>query len=325
MNDAIQQWLSQNQVLLEILLDAYCIVDKDNKVLHFNTAFTELCGESYRKVLKIGDFCQLIKTATCADQCPARQVFSTGKALRIDELAASSKAYPELSTIVAGVPLICATGETIAALVTIRNVTAESQLQKKYSERKQESVTDGLTHLYNKTFTEGSLRRAIKANSREAKGVSVIMVDIDHFKRVNDTYGHQAGDHVLEVTAKILQEATRETDVVGRFGGEEFMVILANSDQAGALIFAERTRKRLEETRIEYEGKHIPVTASLGTASFTERQPNAFFPNLDDIVNTLIKQADTALYHSKANGRNRSSQFEDLNTAAGTIPQKKVA
>lgn len=324
MNESLQQWITSNQPLLEILLDAYCIVDKDNKVVHFNTAFTELCGESYRKVLKIGDFCQLIKTVFCPQNCPAKQVFQASSVVRLDEVPASSRVYPELSTIVAGAPIVLE-GQTLAVLITIRNVTAESQLQKKYSERKQESVTDGLTHLYNKSFTENSLRRAIKANSRDAKGVSVVMVDIDHFKKINDGYGHQAGDHVLAITAKILQETTRETDIVGRFGGEEFMVILANSDQPGAKIFAERMRKRLEETKIEFEEKVIHVTASLGTASFTERHPNAVFPNLDEIVKELVKQADTALYHSKGNGRNRVTQFEELNAATPKISQKKAA
>ncbi len=325
MTDPIQIWIAKNQPILDMLLDAYAIINSKNKVVHFNTAFTELCGESYRKVLKIGTFCDLMKTAVCPDQCPSRQVVATKGPIRLDELVASSKAYPDLTVIVSGIPVMGEDGAVLGSLLTIRNVTAESRLQKKYSERTQESVTDGLTHLYNKKFTENGLRRAIKANSRDAKGVSVVMFDIDFFKKVNDTYGHQAGDHVLALAAKILQEATRETDIVGRYGGEEFMIVLAASDQPGAKIFAERTRQKLEHTRIEYEGKHIPVTASLGTASFTERHPNAYFPNLEDIVTDLVKKADTALYHSKANGRNRVTQFEDLGVLPGTIPVKKAA
>ncbi|MBI1859308.1 MAG: sensor domain-containing diguanylate cyclase [Deltaproteobacteria bacterium] len=325
MSEVIQQWIAKNQGILEILLDAYVIVDKGNKVVHFNTAFTDLCGESYRKVLKIGNFCDLFKTTSCPDNCPAKQVLTAGGPIRLDEVNAASKAYPELITIIGGIPITSDSGEVVGSLLTIRNVTAETQLQKKYSERKQESVTDGLTHLYNKKFTESSLRRAIKANSRDAKGVSVVMFDIDFFKKVNDTYGHQAGDYVLAVTAKILREAVRETDVVGRYGGEEFMIVLSASDPTGAKIFAERTRQKLQETRMEFEGKHIPVTASLGTASFTEKTPYAQFPNIEEIVNDLVKKADTALYHSKANGRNRVTQFEELGVAAGSIPQKKAA
>jgi diguanylate cyclase (GGDEF)-like protein len=323
--NSLQDWIAKHEPLFDVLLDAYCIVDKTNKVVHFNTAFTDLCGESYRKILKIGNFCDLIKTVYCPDMCPAKQVLSTASALRLDEIAASSKAFPQLTTILSAITARADSGEILGALITIRNVTAESELQKKYNQRTQESVTDGLTNLYNKTFTENSLRRAIKSNSRDMKGVSVIMIDLDHFKHVNDIHGHQAGDHVLSIVAKLVQQATRETDIVGRFGGEEFLVVLTNSDQSGALIFAERFRNQLEKTGIVFGGTKIPITASVGTASFTERRPNAFFPNLDEIVQDLVKNADTALYYSKANGRNRTTQYEDLQAKQNTEPAKKAA
>jgi len=285
-------------------------VDTANRVVDFNTAFTELCGESYRKVLKIGDFCSLIKTEQCPGECPGREVVKSDKAMRLDELKGSSKAFPRLQMIFGGVPIHSDKGEVLGALITIRNVSAESELQKKYDERKKESVIDGLTRLFNKTYTENTLLRVIKTSLRDFQGLSVVMCDIDHFKRVNDTYGHQAGDFVLSTVAQMLKGETRDTDICGRFGGEEFMVILCNSDVKGAMIFAERFRKRVASTQILFEGKHIPVTVSLGTSSFTERWIPGM--NAEKSMKDLVSHADTALYFAKANGRNQTCQFESL-------------
>jgi diguanylate cyclase (GGDEF)-like protein len=219
-----------------------------------------------------------------------------------------------------GVPIFGDSGEVIGALITIRNVSAESELQKKYDERKKESVIDGLTRLFNKTYTESTLLRVIKTSLRELQGISVVMCDIDHFKRVNDTFGHQAGDYVLSTVAQMLKGETRDSDICGRFGGEEFLVILCNSDVTGAKVFAERFRKRVASTQIFFEGKHVPVTVSLGTSTFLER----WFPglNAEKAVKELVAHADTALYFAKANGRNQSCQFESLPTQTGA-PAKK--
>lgn len=217
--EKLRSWVQKNKNLLEILLDAYCIVDLQNRVVDFNVAFTDLCGESYRKIVKIGEFCQLVTTEYCPHQCPARTVVDTRKPIRLDELKGHSKNYPELQLILAGVPLLGDDNQVLGSLITMRNVSAESELQKKYDEKKKDSVTDGLTRLFNKVHTEGALLRLVKGTLREVKSFSIAMVDIDHFKKVNDTYGHQAGDYVLSLVAQMLKGETRDTDMVGRFGG----------------------------------------------------------------------------------------------------------
>lgn len=330
----LDDWLQKNRPLLDIFLDAFCVVDAKNVVVDFNEAFMELTGESYRKVLKIGDFCSLMKTPLCPGECPARQVVSLNKPLRIDELKGETKAFPTLQIILGAVPITSPTGEAVGALLTIRNVTAENELQKKYDERKKESIVDGLTQLYNKSYTEGMLTRTVKAAIRQGAShkLSVVMADIDHFKKVNDTYGHQAGDHVLATVAKILKEDARDTDIVGRFGGEEFVCILPSTDIKGAQIFCERFRKQVEETKIVHEGIHIPVTVSLGTS--TSLTTWSLETDPDQAVKELVNRADTALYFAKANGRNRVCQFETLpkadegveeTTAAPKKPGKKAA
>jgi len=118
--------LEENKLLLEIFLDAYCVVDLSNNVVDFNVAFTELCGESYRKVLKIGSFCELIKTEFCPTQCPAKESMDTKRTVRIDELKAASRTQGNLQVILGAIPINSPTGEVMGSLVTIRNVSAES-------------------------------------------------------------------------------------------------------------------------------------------------------------------------------------------------------
>jgi diguanylate cyclase (GGDEF)-like protein len=311
--ELLKTWVEANRSMMEVFLDAYCVVDLLNNVVDFNVAFTELCGESYRKILKIGSFCDLVRTELCPHQCPSVQVVNSKKTLRLDEVKGSSKAFPQLQMILGGVPIFeDGTQNLIGSLITIRNVSAENELQKKYDERKKESITDGLTRLYNKVFTEESLLRFIKMSLRDSLAVSVVMCDIDHFKKVNDTYGHQAGDYVLYTVSQILKGESRDSDIVGRFGGEEFLIILSNSDAAGANIFSERFRKHIESTTFLFEGKNIPVTVSVGTASFTKTWRPGLSP--ERMSKELVNCADTALYYSKANGRNRTCQYETLPT-----------
>lgn len=315
--EQLRLWAQSHQGFLQIFLDAFVLVDTTGHVVDFNVAFTELCGESYRKVLKIGALDQLLQI----ENEPLKQIVTARKGVRLDEVKGSSKVFPSLHLILGGIPVIGNDDVLLGALMTIRNVSAESELQKKYDERKEESVMDGLTRLYNKVYSEGQLSRMVKNALREPQVISVIMCDIDHFKRVNDTYGHQAGDHVLSAVAQMLKGESRETDIVGRFGGEEFITILYNSDQSGTKIFAERFRKRVEATQIMFEGKPIPVTVSLGSSSFLEKWKPGAEP--EKFVKDLIARADAALYFAKANGRNQVCQAENL--AADKIEMATLA
>ncbi len=313
MHEQLEKWVAENSALLEIFLDAYCVVDSKNHVVAFNEAFMELTGESYRKILKTGDLCTLLPTTLCQTQCPSKTVLTSGKALRLDEVGARSKSFAHLELIFSGVPIVI-NAKQAGALLTVRNVTAESLLQKKYDERKKESILDGLTQLYNKAYTEAMLLRLIKTairNQDNAK-LSIVMCDIDHFKKVNDTYGHQAGDKVLSAVAKLLKDSARETDFVGRFGGEEFVCVLTASDIKGSWTFCERFRKEVSELSITHDGKKIPVTVSLGTATIVAKPIQGKDPT--EIAKDLVSKADTALYAAKKGGRNKTCQHETLKT-----------
>ena len=157
--------------------------------------------------------------------------------------------------------------------------------------------TDGLTGLFNRREMDRLLLEEIQRGERFENRVSLIIGDIDHFKRFNDTHGHQAGDEALRVVAKTLKEGLREVDRVCRFGGEEFVVILPKCNAEDARIAAERIRQKVEMLNIHLEnGQVTQATISLGTATYPD---NATTPE------KLLKEADAALYESKEQGRNR--------------------
>ncbi len=154
------------------------------------------------------------------------------------------------------------------------------------------SMTDKLTQLYNRHYLEQAFERMIFFKGRAGPKLALIMLDIDDFKSINDRYGHGIGDDVLKVIARILERNTRENDIVARLGGEEFEILLPNTDFDTALIFAERIRSALEK----HEQKLVPrVTASIGVTIFQD----------GDSIKSLRLRADTAVYKAKRNGKNR--------------------
>jgi diguanylate cyclase (GGDEF)-like protein len=165
------------------------------------------------------------------------------------------------------------------------------------------ATTDGLTGLTNHRTFQVRLDEQLAQAQRYGKRLSLILCDIDHFKSVNDTYGHPIGDVVLKGVARTLQKEARTTDVVARYGGEEFAVVMPETDAAGALVIAERIRERVKALVFETGQGPLRVTLSLGLAAVP-----------DDAARKgeLIERADACLYHAKRNGRDRSVSASSL-------------
>ena len=167
------------------------------------------------------------------------------------------------------------------------------------------SSTDMMTHLKLKSFFFNVLTDKLDLSITQNIPLSVLMFDIDFFKKFNDTWGHACGDYVLITVAKIIKANIRSQDMASRYGGEEFTVMLPNTTKDTAMIVAERIRKAIEENDFTYEGAHMTVTISGGISVFTlETNPVTS-------ARELVDQADKALYVSKRNGRNQISDFED--------------
>jgi len=197
-------------------------------------------------------------------------------------------------------PLSSATGIVDHLGIIIYDVTdvavGKMQVEEVNNQLKKLSRTDGLTQLNNRAFWEESLNNEFNRAIRTKEKVSLIMFDIDHFKNVNDTYGHQAGDEVIRQTAKCLLETVRGTDIAGRYGGEEFGVILIDTPAKDGFIIAERLRERIEALVVKFEDLEIKFTISIGLADF-----DASFSNHV----AWLGASDKALYYCKENGRNQ--------------------
>ncbi|MFL9813024.1 diguanylate cyclase [Stutzerimonas sp. VN223-3] len=179
--------------------------------------------------------------------------------------------------------------------------TNRRQLQAANQELQRLSSTDRLTGLFNRGHWEEMLRQDYARHRRYDSNAALVMFDIDHFKKINDKYGHQAGDAVIQQTANLIRQSMRGADVAGRYGGEEFVVLLPDTDSQGAVMFAERLRQSSEAYEVSHENHRIRFTISFGIADLS--LPTSGYAQ-------LIERADSALYASKSAGRNRVTLYQ---------------
>lgn len=200
---------------------------------------------------------------------------------------------------------------------------ANEHLEARVAERTQElqianqrleemTAIDGLTQVKNRAFFDRQLADEWRRNARERHDMSLLLLDVDHFKKVNDTYGHLAGDACLKHMAQLCRESlNRPGDFVARYGGEEFAILLCHTHLEGAQVVAERMRKTVEAAPVEWEGNTIPLTVSIGVSSIV--------PMPKDDMKGLIQSADKALYAAKYEGRNRVMAAHTLEDGEATV------
>ncbi|HSJ25444.1 MAG TPA: diguanylate cyclase [Longimicrobiales bacterium] len=180
----------------------------------------------------------------------------------------------------------------------------QDELEEKNRELERLSISDGLTGLYNHRHIHGLLAEEFERVSRTNDCMSVAMFDLDHFKAVNDTYGHQSGDRVLVEMAEILRESARDIDRLGRYGGEEFIALLPETCIDDAMVFVERVRREVARRPFDIgTGEPLRMTLSAGVATYPH--------DLIDSVEALVRLADQALYSAKGSGRNRVVRFDE--------------
>lgn len=171
------------------------------------------------------------------------------------------------------------------------------QINFMYSRTKYLSLTDELTQLPNRRCFESSFEKEFLRAKRYNNNLTLVMFDIDYFKQVNDTYGHQCGDYILKQVSNAALQTFRKTDTVFRFGGEEFVVILTETDIQQSIIPLERFRKTVETLNLNYQGQAIKITVSIGACQYFSSCTTK---------DLLLQKTDDALYEAKNNGRNRT-------------------
>ena len=192
-------------------------------------------------------------------------------------------------------------GETDFLTIFAQQVEMAITIAGLFEEVKAQAVTDGLTGLYNRRYFEEYLKKEVTRALRQQQAFSIIGLDLDHLKQINDKYGHAYGDLAIKTVANVLKKNARSIDTAARMGGEEFNVILPGVDSKGAMIAAERIRKALESEKLDTIGH---ITASIGVATFLEHSDN---------IEDILELTDQAMYQSKRNGRNQVTLAKPIN------------
>lgn len=262
--------------IIESATEGMVVTNAAGAIVLANPAAATILGKTAGQIVADG-FLQLVD-----DEAAVRRAMETG--------TPAECAYGDRFLQVHASTISAADGHVIGSVALIRDVTAEKQLEEKL---RRLSTTDALTGLYNRRFLDQALETEFQRARRTHAPLSVVMFDVDHFKKFNDTHGHDQGDRVLQMVARCLREAVRAFDFPCRYGGEEFVAILPGMAADAALEFAERLRLLIADT--EVDGLHVHV--SLGVATTPALAVES--------AEALIEAADGALYRAKESGRNR--------------------
>ncbi len=297
----IQSEFSRFEAFAKVLLDAYVLIDDQGRILKANQMLAQLTGQTTRQLLKVENIDQILSFAVDGIKLGFKELMQYDSTIRIDEVSGQVVGQEvDRNLILSVFPFANpATSTKLGVFLLIRDVTAETQLQDQYKSKAIQSITDPLTTLFTRAYFEeylnGQITRMESLPPADGYPVSLVMCDIDFFKKINDGFGHQAGDYVLKVVARIMKQTFRKTDVCCRYGGEEFLVILPAASFENAGIAANKLRNAIQNEVIMYEDRHIPLTMSCGVASIQIGK--------ETYMETMAR-ADLALYECKHNGRN---------------------
>jgi diguanylate cyclase (GGDEF)-like protein/PAS domain S-box-containing protein len=295
--DTLHQALDYAQTLIRSSPDGILAVGRDFRISEWNLLMEQMSGMRREQAL-----------GRHLDEIPFMK--ETGEAARVKESIKGDGTEPrEIAYRISATdkerfyeslmaPMRGSDGEILGAVVRIRDIS-----ERKRAEQAEELASrDGLTGLYNHRTFYSLLSDEIARTKRHNRPISLLMLDIDFFKRVNDTHGHQAGDDILRGLSDLLQKQERTIDRVCRYGGEEFMVILPETEATAAMAIAERLRAAVERQPFNISGgKTIAITVSVGVASY---------PQQVNTLEGLVKASDSALYAAKGSGRNRVCRYE---------------
>jgi len=286
--------------LMDNLYDGVYFVDRDRKITYWNKGAERITGYSGGEI--IGTHCwdnvlmhvDSNGNSLCRTECPLSKVIATGDEIKA-EVFLSHRDGHRIPVIVRGAP-ITDTGGNIVGAVEIFSDNSEKVSALQMIEELQHKVfLDPLTDLANRRYVEMNLHLKVNEMSRYGWRYGVIMMDIDHFKDVNDSFGHTVGDEVLKMISRTLLYSSRSTDMVGRWGGEEFIAVISNTTEQRVHEIAERYRSLVERSALPLGTETVKTTISVGA---TIARPGE---NSEEVVN----RADVLLYRSKEAGRNR--------------------
>jgi diguanylate cyclase (GGDEF)-like protein/PAS domain S-box-containing protein len=287
------------KALIENIFDGLYIVDKNRSIIRWNHVAEKITG--YRAEEVIGHRCRdniLVHVdkngeSLCQGRCPLKATIEDG-VMRDAEVYLRHKDGHRLPVWVRTAPLHDTDGNIVGGAELFTDLSTGNAITDKVHELEKLALMDSLTGLANRRFIEMEMNSLFSEQGRYGMAFGIVFMDIDHFKSFNDTYGHDIGDRVLKTIALTFSNAARPSDVMGRWGGEEFMGILRGVDLGDLRTAAERIRSLVEKSQVRVRDQSLRVTVSIG----------ATLARKSDTSNSIVERADSLLYRSKENGRN---------------------
>lgn len=291
--------------LLDSLYDGVYFVDRDRRITYWNKGAERISG--YESSAVIGMRCSdnlLVHindegVALCKTVCPLAQTLSDGR-VREAEVYLKHKDGHRVPVFIRVSPLRDSNGHIVGAVESFRDNSSEAALLQKVEDLQKMALLDPLTGLANRRYIDMTLSSRLDEMKRYDWPCAVLFIDIDNFKVINDAYGHSTGDKILKMVARTLASNLRSFDMLGRYGGEEFIAIITNVNAEQLYIFADRLRLLVEQSSLSAGVGRVGATISIG----------ATLAQTTDTVETVLKRADQLMYQSKTAGRNRVSMDE---------------
>lgn len=286
--------------ILDNLHDGLYFVDRKRVITYWNKAAERISGFTAAEV--VGKSCaDNVLThvdghgcALCTGICPLAETMCDGK-LRQSDIYLHHKDGHRIPVSVRASPLTDAAGQIVGGIELFTDISHQAVNELRIIELERLALLDGLTQLANRTYVEREIQAKFEEMKRFDQPFGCLFMDIDHFKSVNDRFGHDVGDEVLKFVARTLVANARPFDVYGRWGGEEFVGIIRCIGEKDVERLGNRLRSLIETSYVMHEGRRISVTMSIGATLFRKT----------DSMESLVKRADELLYRSKQGGRNR--------------------
>lgn len=291
---------SIHEKLLDSLYDGVYFVDKERKILYWNKGAEYLTGYSADEVVGKHCFDNILSHVSdagcelCLNGCPLAATIGDGER-RENEVYLRHKSGHRVPVSVRVSPVTDEAGIVVGAVEVFSDVTAKKRIERRMGELENMAFLDPLTGVPNRRYAALKVNQAIQEVQLFGRSVGLLMLDVDHFKLVNDEHGHDAGDEVLRSVCKTVSHHLRSGDTLGRWGGDEFLMIVTDIAESGLGPFTDRCRMLIAESGVPVRGEHLRITVSSGATIITST----------DTEQSAIKRVDELMYQSKAAGRNK--------------------
>ena len=284
--------------VLDNLYDGIYLLSEDRRIIYWNKGAETHTGYSRSDVMNLP--CHEVLRhvddkgkALCNDGCPVSQTIQDNR-LREVEVYLRHKEGHRIPVLMRIAPVKDTKNQVVVAVEICGEGSPKFTMQQELKEMKDLALLDPLSEVGNRRFLEMNIRGKIEELDRYKRPFGIIFVDIDHFKRINDTFDHDSGDRVIKMVSRTISHSLRSFDVMGRWGGEEFVVVVVNVNEEHLYAVSDRLRRLVEQSGIMIGSESVHVTVSIGA---TLGQPG-------DNVHTILKRADHLMYQSKRAGRN---------------------